>query len=384
MVSLIRENQAKMYELVENFRSKSNLVEFANQFVQRIPQRLKKTPIIPHQTDLGKIKLVKYLSQNGDLLINPLVQDILKDDISGSTCVLTRTNDEALQITGLLVEKGLKAKLIQSNEGFNLFNLVELRYFLDSLALHEDVYTISDEVWGRAKASLKEKYSLSINYEICVNLIKDFEAAHPNIKYKSDLETFVRESKLEDFLRRDNETIFVSTIHKAKGWEFDNVYMLLQGYSLRTAEEMRQLYVGMTRAKQNLTIHYDSNYLDRIAVPGTERLQNTDKQSPPELLAVQLGHKDVWLDFFQYPSNWQRLEQLISGDELSFDREGCRNAAGQWVLKFSQKFKNDLERISKNGYVPCRARVRFILYWLKEGTGKEVKIVLPELYFERK
>ena len=39
------------YELVENYRSKKNLVEFSNQFVKRISHRLKQSPIIAKQTD---------------------------------------------------------------------------------------------------------------------------------------------------------------------------------------------------------------------------------------------------------------------------------------------------------------------------------------------
>src|SRR6185295_5469174 len=52
--------KAAKHELVENYRSKSNLVEFTNQFVKRIRHRLKETPIIAKQTDNGKIKLVHH------------------------------------------------------------------------------------------------------------------------------------------------------------------------------------------------------------------------------------------------------------------------------------------------------------------------------------
>ena len=46
-----------------------------------------------------------------------------------------------------------------------------------------------------------------------MNIIKDFETINPYKKYKSDLEVFIRESKLEDFFNENGETIFVSTIH---------------------------------------------------------------------------------------------------------------------------------------------------------------------------
>lgn len=86
----INEKKAVKHELVENYRSKSNLVDFSNQFVKRISYRLKQTPIIAKQNDNGKIKIVRYQSGN---LINPLVQDILTTGLSGTTCVLTKTNE---------------------------------------------------------------------------------------------------------------------------------------------------------------------------------------------------------------------------------------------------------------------------------------------------
>src|SRR5690606_12106147 len=55
----IRVNRAIKHELVENYRSKGNLVEFTNQFVKQIRNRLKDTPIMAKQTDNGKIKLVR-------------------------------------------------------------------------------------------------------------------------------------------------------------------------------------------------------------------------------------------------------------------------------------------------------------------------------------
>jgi ATP-dependent DNA helicase RecQ len=64
-----------------------------------------------------------------------------------------------------------------------------------------------------------------------LNLIRDFEDCNPKKKYKSDFETFVRESKLEDFYNENGETVFVSTIHKAKGKEFDNIFIMLDNYN---------------------------------------------------------------------------------------------------------------------------------------------------------
>ena len=67
-------HNATKYELVENYRSTSNIVDFANQFVSRINNRLKTTPVIARNTRHGEIKTVRY--KNGNL-ITPLVIDVI-------------------------------------------------------------------------------------------------------------------------------------------------------------------------------------------------------------------------------------------------------------------------------------------------------------------
>ena len=115
----IIEQKAKKVELVENYRSKANLVEFTNEFVKKISHRLKEIPIVAHTTETGLVKVIKYSSSN---LIEPVIKSIISAGLKGTTCVLTQTNTEALQIAGLLVHSGLSATLIQTNEGFNLYN----------------------------------------------------------------------------------------------------------------------------------------------------------------------------------------------------------------------------------------------------------------------
>lgn len=375
---MIVEKNSIMYELVENYRSKSNLVDFTNQFLRRIPVRLKNTPIIAVQSDNGIIKLTRYKSSN---LITPIVNDVLSSGLVGSTCVLTKTNEEALQITGLLIKNGMQAKLIQTNDGFNLYNLLETRYFLGKLFLDEGIYTISDDVWVNAKRELSERFRSSLNLEICTNMIKDFEETNPKIKYKSDLDMFIRESKLEDFLGENIETIFVSTIHKSKGREFDNVFLILDQFNSGTDEAKRQLYVAMTRAKRNLTIHYNGNYLDFIKTEDLKIIDDSNAYLPPSHLALQLTFKDVWLDFFLSRQNL--IAQLNSGDTLTFDGDCCRNLKGVLILKFSKQFIKQIEALKQKRYVPEIAKIRFILYWQRENLEHEIKIVLPELYFKK-
>lgn len=374
----IKVNKATKHELVENYRSKSNLVAFTNQYVTRIHHRLKDIPILAKQTGNGRIKLIHYQSDN---LITPLVHDILTTGLTGTTCVLTKTNEAALQITGLLLKNEMQAKLIQTNEGFGLYNLLELRFFLNQLNLADHVFIISDDIWDNAKRELISNFRSSTKLEVCTNIIKDFEATNPKKKYKSDFEVFIRESKLEDFFNENGETIFVSTIHKAKGKEFDNVFLFLENFNSATDEAKRQLYVAMTRAKQNLIVHLNSDILDNLSAENLERIEDSEIYLPPKELAMHLVYKDVWLDYF---ANRQHLiSKLISGDVLTLNGDECLNSNGESVLKFSQHFLRQIENLKVKKYDLKSVKVNFIVYWLKEGAVQEIKILLPELYFEK-
>ncbi|MDP2721218.1 MAG: 3'-5' exonuclease, partial [Bacteroidales bacterium] len=372
------ESKAARHELIENYRSKNNLVEFTNGFVKKIRHRLKETPIAAKQTDNGHIKLVHY--QNGNL-ISALVQDILSTGLAGTTCVLTKTNDEALQITGLLLKNGMQAKLIQSNDGFGLQNLAEVRFLLNEINLGDEVKMVSDEVWADAKSGMRKKFQHSSKLEVCNNLIKLFEESNSQKKYKSDFEVFVRESKLEDFYSGSGETIFVSTIHKAKGKEFENVFIMLEDFSAASDEAKRQLYVAMTRAKRNLIIHLNGNFLNNITAENLERVEDREERLLPKEMAMHLSFRDVWLDYFI--TRQHLVSQLTSGDTLTINSDECRNSKGQSVLKFSRQFLNTIETQKQKGFYLKQAKVNFVVYWKKEDAAQESKIILPELIFER-
>ncbi len=374
----ITEQKAKKVELIENYRSKANLVEFTNRFVEKTAHRLKETPIIPHSNEIGLLKLIKHTGSN---LIEPVVNGILSSDLQGTTCVLTHTNFEALQIEGLLLYNGLPAKLIQTNDSFSLFNLLEVRYFINQLGFSEDKFIISDNSWKNAKRNLWDKYKESTKIDICINLIKDFELSNPKKKYQSDFEVFVKESKLEDFVSATGETIFVSTIHKAKGKEFDNVFLMLDGYYPDNDEKIRLLYVAMTRAKQNLTIHLNGNYLDDISCQHIEQIRDNSQYDQSKLLVTQLSHKDIWLDYFI--SKQGIIANHKSGDILIPNNDGCYDKNGNCIVKFSNRYKEKIIEYEKTGYKLSESKINYIVYWQKENQVDEILIVLPELKFKK-
>lgn len=374
----ITKYHAKKYELNVNFRSKSNLVGFTNQFVVKISHRLKVIPIVPDQNDNGSVNIIRYSSGH---LITPEVSDVLSTDLTGTTCVLTQTNDEALQVTGLLIGSGIPAKLLQTNDGFSLYNLLELRYFIEQLHFTNSTYSISDSTWNDAKRALWYTYKESTKIDICINLVKEFESCNPKKRYQSDFEVFIRESKLEDFITANGETVFVSTIHKAKGKEFDNVYIMLNGFNPGSDEKKRQLYVAMTRAKRNLSIHLNGHYLDDISIIDMKTRIDNNSYEDPSLVILHLTHKDIWLNYFIHKQNL--ISKLKSGDTLAVTNEGCSNSNGIFVVKFSSNFKEKAAAFGNKGYRLKSASVNYIVYWKNEDSDKEIKIILPEVRLQR-
>ena len=154
MQKVITEKAAKKYELVENYRSKKNIVDFANQWAASISSRLKTAPSYAVQNQNGRIQIIAYSSKN---LAVPLSTQIRQAELTGSTCVLTKTNEEASLVCSMLAQMGIAARLIQTNDGFNLANLFELRCFSKLVNNGADNPMIPDDDWQTAKRQLQEQ-----------------------------------------------------------------------------------------------------------------------------------------------------------------------------------------------------------------------------------
>lgn len=378
MRSLITQHNAALYEMTENYRSKANIVAFSNAFAETIQDRMKTSQSVAFQDDIGIVELIRYYGTNLEV---PIVNQIIKNGITGETCVLTTTNEEALKIVGLLYKNGIRATLIQSNDGFYLYNLVEIRTFLKFINKDATSPVISESIWNDAKNKLSNAYANSSCLDTCLRLIADFEETN-SIKYKTDFIEYIKESKIEDFYGNDNNSIIVSTIHKAKGREFDTVYMLLDNSFSETDENKRKLYVGMTRAKNNLYIHYNTAYFDKFNIVNTTRNTDYNHYDEPSEITLQLTHKDVVLNFFK--DKKELIFKLYSGMKLSVNGSFLSaeiNDRDINVVKFSKAFEERISHLQRKGYKPTASIIRFVVAWKSEEDEKEYAVILPDITF---
>lgn len=378
MQKLITEKWAIKYELTENYRSKDNIVSFANEWASTISHRLKTEPCFASQQQNGTIHITQYAQHN---IIVALSEAIKNAALAGSTCVLTKTNEDAILLSGLLLQKGVQAKLIQSNDGFHLIDLYELRLFTDIINDNADSPLITDEDWADAKRQLNQQLNTSSKKELVNAAIKAFEETNTAKKYKSDWKAFLFESKVEDFLSIDSEVVYISTIHKAKGKEFDNVYVLLGNFTPADDEDKRQFYVAITRAKTNLSIHYNGVYLKLFLVKELTYNEDRNTYPQPQQITMQLTHKDVQLWYFERVQH--NINNLFSGSPLMIMEDGLGDSKGNLMLKYSQRFKEVLKGRYDKGFKIAAAKVNFVVYWKDEATQKEYKIILPVLLLKK-
>ena len=381
--AFITNYQAKQYSLVDNYRSYQSIVRFANQFVKCIPERMKSEDIVAVSLSAGEVKLIEHTHKDMEMA---LVEDVLSTSENGTTCILTNTNDKALLILGILKHKNVRAQLIQSIGGFAVYNIAEIRYFLKILNKEKTSSVISNALWDRAKETLRSKYRESTAIPIVMDVLNTFEETNEK-KYYSDLEMFLYESKIEHFYRSEQGVITISTIHKSKGKEFDNVYILLDNIDINKDEKKRALYVGMTRAKKLLHIHYYSKLFDSYAPYATASEIDQRTYPRPDELVLQLSHKDVYLSFFKDRDRKSLIvKKLQSGMHLTVEGDTLYtqvNGRLQPVVKFSKKSNDEVKRLISLGYTPYDSEIRFICAWKDQQDQTESAIILADIYFRR-
>jgi ATP-dependent DNA helicase RecQ len=356
MQSLMGAEGSKLYEMTENYRSTRAVVGCANRFVQRIPNRMKSRPIVAVTQEQGHVEAP-----------NSFQFSTFNFQFNGTTAILTRTNEETLQVAYELEQRGIHVTVAQSMGGFRFGNLAEVRYFLKQLDnistpqtntisnLSPLIFNLSQ--WDEAKRRTLKTYSASKCLDVMRHFFADYEATH-KVFYRSDLQEFILESNIEDFITVDGNSVFVSTIHKAKGREFDTVYLMSKVPDETHVEDIRSYYVGLTRAKRNL-------YL----------LLNPSMQSSSVSMALTMH--DVWLDFCKPRKDI--ILQLRSGDSLTYRDGFLFNGQDLCVAALSAMGKEKLKAWEDKGYAVSNAEVSYTLAWRPQDSDKEYAVCLANV-----
>ncbi|MCB0853797.1 MAG: ATP-dependent helicase, partial [Bacteroidetes bacterium] len=385
MQRLVEGEKARTYFLTDNYRSGQHIVEFSNSFLGFLPtSRLKSRTVLRSKREQpGAVQMVKY-AQKG--FIEAFCQSIARADLKGTIGVLTYSNEEAYLTASRLKNLGMPATLVASTKEFQLKNLIELKEF--SFLLEKAVNSvsgwISNEIWNKLKQKLKAKYERSVDWPLVDKIIHTFDR-EKKYKYRVDWLEYINHAKIEDFYSEEKGRVFVSTMHKIKGKQFDKVFLLLDSFKLKGDAEARVVYVAITRPRNYLEVHTHLPIFDQIATPGLKKTTGNSSTESLPFFTIQCSLSDVVLSHFHNDDIKARVKLLMTGDELEFS-QGTKfyRAAlpGQWnemAACFSLSLKSTLDQHFAKGYKVKSLRVGHIVYWWDKEMEAGVRVVLPEV-----
>ena len=229
------------------------------------------------------------------------------------------------KIEALAKEKGISMLDVVLNDYAELpkalnEKLESLRYVYNNLPdKSEGIYNFADEVVKLAEINSaynkleEEDADRLLNISQLMQSIKSFEAQNENCELSDYLESITLQSSIDE---TDDETnsVSVSTIHAAKGLEFDYVYIMGAEEGLfpisraldsqdEIEEERRLMYVAITRAKKRVYITNTKSrflYHERSQTLPSRFLKEMDLIKKPEPAYGQSSYSESGYSTYSY------------------------------------------------------------------------------------
>lgn len=297
--SLFKDDAFEKILLDHNFRSTQQICDYANQIIKSSGEPLHielkssvsgpsvkeiRSDSAPFVYPLGNNNTARFLSEYSKL--------------KGSTALLFRTNKEVSEAVSMLSDNNIKydAYGVNSNDVKNYLRSIiddefAVSWLSDTLpniaqsefirlsnivppedsryALFRANFATNDPV--RRCCQVIDKLRLIYNSDtststkmtdICAVLnIKNISEFDENID--KNIECLIDSVENHDSdIGNDSQSLYVGTIHSAKGLEWDNVFLWnvnCYSFKLKSEEDWNLYYVGATRAKQNLFVFKGEN-----------------------------------------------------------------------------------------------------------------------------
>lgn len=413
------------HTLSVNYRSGGKILDFINAFRKAfLPDSLKSQNLIPSDKNKhsGFVSLTLYMH---NLSLQEIAKQIRQiqastgsapsNESAPSIALLLRSNDEVLRAQYALAKAGINAGYILDKEGFEVGDLVELWEFLECLKSGLDT--------RQAYKKICEVYQNSQNLELFKRALKLFareyradldyaRSADKNLGASvvaSDFEKFLAELKFEEIEEAKGKVI-ISTIHKAKGKEFDIVFVgVKKDFRFSEIAERRLLYVAFSRAKQKLFIHTQREDLECLCEHFGERKTYEAKEAIPQKIRYEMGLKDIFLSYEVAQNNLKDL-RIMAGEmcevrdrediELLYKCKGVENkyvdgkctedkyaeekSVQKCVGRLSKKLAQTLRDKIAQGYeLEKQARVKYVVKWRDKQKGKMTTQVLCEVLLHK-
>ncbi len=380
-------NNFMQYFLLTNYRSKANIVHLVSEFRQKyISQyfKLKNKNLIAKSNDNGEISITFY---NDSCFIKNMTQCVKKEmqnNQIASIALLFRTNDEVLLAYSALLESGIKAKYLLDSNGFDIGNLVEIQDF--------GIF-LTNMNFESALVEFKKQYQKSKNYNLANRVIRKFQSEYSQYLSHKDIALFfmdyAKEICLEEFLDKQSRVV-VSTMHKAKGKEFDAVYIGIENEFCKkdsSEYDTRLLYVALTRAKVNLHIHTKNKKLFEILKPHTTNhyIYNS-KDDKLRKICILMTLEDIKLAD-KCNQTGIKISKPLAGEKCTIKQESTKEFIffniykdSHRIATLSQSFRDKiLEKISQGYTLDSEVEIEYICYWSDKKLQNDKEMRYKEI-----
>lgn len=482
----------KKEKLVNNYRSSKKIVDYATKHFKSKTKNKEYAGELEGfaavRKDSGNIEIIETSKSQQELLA---VKKALQLQDGKTTAIITRSNGQILSISKILDSKGVqysttisnatsteaKASILAFMKGllydnnhsivdalFTPFAGVRLKEAFEISKLHSDGKLDEKKLQEKADPFMKMRESAfsklnliaifdNVILPISVSVGKDYyitaSAIRKNISEFFDIVSAPQISDLFNYLDVTEESyepigqqekLILTTVHKSKGLEFDNVIYVPRavknGFSFVDAvvygiikatkeinikeeleeEHLRIDFVAFTRARDNLFIIANGNNASDYIVDGTEITKYETIEDEPEPLSRKydetynlfvnrryeeaknaINAKDHWLRNYieSYFSNTTKLSYtLIEGihDPFNFlkrnilglrDESIALNTGNMAHLLAENRFKGTLrERELKDSEKPYFENIKNLDHEMQNSIGAkqieaELQIVLP-------
>jgi DNA helicase-2/ATP-dependent DNA helicase PcrA len=243
--------EAEVVRLNRGYRSTQEIINYANQLI-----RDEASELIAGQTrhgDLVRLSGHPRVEEEIRAIVREVENEIATPRDPRRIAILARTNSQLEALARSLRIAGIEFQ-IRENERF-----FDSREVMDSIRLIRSASVLSDPN-GDWRSEL-DSILAPLGGDPKIRAIRDLAMEDPTMPSMRD---FLRE--LEDRKDQNNPPqlpgVTLATFHAAKGLEWDSVYLfgvsegIVPWPSSSIEEEKRLLYVGVTRAKERLSISY--------------------------------------------------------------------------------------------------------------------------------
>ena len=273
------------YYLINNYRSTPEIINFCQNIINNNNNKIDKKVNTINSTNIKPLVCgFNYKNQEYEWIVNDIIKK-QKNEIT-DIAILSRNNYMLNNIELYLIDnnisytKQLNNTLLDKKHVKLYIYIIILinnpkNYYYWNLCLDEkNINCIKDiNDLNLYNIVINKLYNSIINYLIndkkyTQNEINDINSIQDYLKHNDYNNLFLNQE-----IENDTNKIFLSTIHGAKGLEWDNVYIIGMGSNIypnirsqyyineihEIEEERRLLYVGCSRAKLNLILTYHIN-----------------------------------------------------------------------------------------------------------------------------